>query len=233
MKLAIFGANGKTGRILTRRAVDEGHEVTAFTRHPESFPVSGDRLVVVGGDVFDLEAVDAAVAGQDAVLSSLGVPYSRRPIHIYSEGIANILAAMRQQGVRRLVCVSSSAADSGIETDGGFFFTRVLVPMITHTIGKTTYADQRRMEKLVMDSDVDWTIVRPSGLFEAPAVTDYRVTEGQMTGRFTSRRDLADFLFRLAGGDGYVRRAPALATVSGQPPLVKLLWREAISHKAA
>ncbi len=86
MKLVIFGANGKTGRILTRRAVDEGHEVTAFTRHPGTFPVSGDRLVVVGGDVLDSKAVDAAVAGHDAVLSSLGVPYSRRPINIYSRG---------------------------------------------------------------------------------------------------------------------------------------------------
>lgn len=233
MKLVIFGANGKTGRILTRRAVEDGHEVTAFTRHPETFPVSGDRLVVVGGDVFDLEAVDAAVAGQEAVLSSLGVPYSRKPIHIYSKGIANILQAMRQQGVRRLVCVSSSAADPGIRIDGGFLFNRVLVPMISNTIGKTTYADQRRMEKLVMDSDVDWTIVRPSGLFEAPAPTDYRVTQGQMTGRFTSRGDLADFMLRLVHEHGYVHRAPAVATVSGQPPLLKLLWREAISHRAA
>ena len=43
--------------------------------------------------------------------------------------------------------------------------------------GKTMYADLPRMETLVMDSDLDWTIVRPSGLFETPMVTEYRVAE--------------------------------------------------------
>ncbi len=144
---------------------------------------------------------------------------------------------MRQQGVRRLVCVSSSAADPGIETDGGLFFNRVLVPMITHTIGKTTYADQRRMEKLVMDSDVDWTIVRPSGLFEAPAVTDYRITEGQTNrevhlqqrpGRLLAPARWRRWLCAQDTGTGNRLRAaaPAQAAVErGAQPQGGLSWR--------
>jgi putative NADH-flavin reductase len=74
MNLALFGANGPTGRLLTQQALSKGHTVTAFTRHPDAFPVQHENLKVIGGDVFDLASVDRAVAGQDAVLSTLGVP---------------------------------------------------------------------------------------------------------------------------------------------------------------
>ena len=74
---------------------------------------------------------------------------------------------------------------------------RIFEPVITRTIGKTTYDDQRRMEAIVRDSALDWTIVRPSGLFDLPHVTNYVAGEGDPVGAFTSRNDLADYLVAL------------------------------------
>src|SRR5216683_1018211 len=107
MKIVVFGANGPTGQLVTKQALAEGHTVTAVTRHPETFPLRHVRLQVLRGDVFDLASVEQAVAGQDAVLSSLGVPFTRKPIAVYSQSVANIVQAMQHYGVRRLVCVSS------------------------------------------------------------------------------------------------------------------------------
>lgn len=233
MNIVIFGANGPTGRLLTRQALDEGHAVTAFTRHPDAFPLKHERLRVVTGNVLDLASVERAVAAQDAVLSILGVPYSRKPITVFSQGTDHIMRAMLQVGVHRLVCVSSTAVDPGYDTGGGFLFEKVLTPLITHTIGRTMYADQKRMEELVIGSDLDWTVVRPSGLFVTPTVTDYRVTTEHTTGRFTSRTDLADFMLQQVTTDQYVHKVVAVATVSGQPNFLKFLWNEAISKKAA
>jgi len=103
MKIVIFGANGATGKILTKQALDAGHTVTAVTRHPEAFPLRDARLNVMGGDVFDLALVEQAVAGQDAVLSTLGVPFSRKPITLYSQGMVHIVQAMKHSGVRRVI----------------------------------------------------------------------------------------------------------------------------------
>ncbi|MGE5333746.1 MAG: NAD(P)-dependent oxidoreductase, partial [Nitrososphaerota archaeon] len=72
MHIAVFGANGPTGRHVTQQALAKGYVVTAFTRHPEVFPIHHERLRVVRGDVYDPEAVEEVVAGQDGVLSSLG-----------------------------------------------------------------------------------------------------------------------------------------------------------------
>lgn len=72
MKLIIFGATGQTGQELVKQAIDHGHEVTAFVRSPEKLTLRDERLHVVKGDVLDQEAVTAAIAGQEAVLTALG-----------------------------------------------------------------------------------------------------------------------------------------------------------------
>jgi nucleoside-diphosphate-sugar epimerase len=117
-------------------------------------------------DVLALESIAAALAGQRAVLSSLGVPFSRNAIDVYSRGTANLMQAMQRHAIRRLVCVSSSAAEPHAAGEGGFVFNRIVQPLIVNTLGKTLYADMRRMEALLRASDLARTIVRPSGLFE-------------------------------------------------------------------
>ncbi len=230
MKLVIFGANGSTGRLLTEQALEAGHTVTAFTRHADAFPILHERLHVLQGDALDPAAVQAAVAGQDAVLSSLGTRYSRKPITLYSVGVANILKAMHDHAVRRLVCVSSSVTDPvtrSRNTGGGFLFEKVLKPFITNVVGKTMYADLLRMEQLVMASDLDWTIVRPSGLFETPAVTEYRLAEGFLAEHFTSRADLAACMLEQVESAQFRRKTLAVATVAVKPKMVTLILKEA------
>lgn len=230
MKLAIFGANGPTGRLLTDQALAAGHAVSAFTRHAGDFPIHHEHLRVVQGDALDLASVDQAIAGQDAVLSAIGTRYGRKEITLFSRSVANMMEAMDAHGVRRLVCVSSSVTDPALRskhTGGGFIFEKILKPFITNVVGKTMYADLLRMERLVMESDLDWTVVRPSGLFETAGVTDYRVAENFLPERFTSRNDLAACLLHQAGSDQYVRKVLAVATVAVKPQMVKLLLKEA------
>lgn len=232
MNLTIFGANGPTGQILTHRALDEGLDVTAFTRHPDAFPALGGALRVVGGDVLDVDAVESAIAGQDAVVSTLGVPFGREPVTTYSIGVAHMLEAMGRQGVKRLVCVSSTSLSPHPEPQGGVLFRKVIQPYVVNVLGRTVYDDIRRMEHLLRQSQVDWTIVRPSGLFTNGEVSDYRVAEEAILGRFTAREDLADCLLRQVTDRTYVRRALAVATVAVQPNMVALVWREGIRKRS-
>jgi putative NADH-flavin reductase len=231
MNIVVFGANGPTGRLLTKQALAEGHTVTAVTRHPELFPLQNASLKVMCGDVFNLSSVEQAVAGQDAVLSSLGVPFSRKPITVYSQGVGHIVQAMNHYGVRRLVCVSSSATEPHFDPQGGFIFERIVQPAVINTIGRTLYEDMRRMETLVKNSNLDWTIVRPSGLFETPEVTPYQMAETYIKGRFTSRTDLANCMLQQLTNDQYLRKVVAVATVLVQPSMFKLIMKEAFQSR--
>jgi uncharacterized protein YbjT (DUF2867 family) len=233
MRLTIFGANGPTGRLLTRQALDEGHEVVAFTRRPDSFPDLADHpggLDVVGGDVLDPVAVERAVKGGDAVVSTLGVPFGRRPVRTYSEGVANVVTAMRAHDLTRLVGVTSTAVEPHRQP-GGFVFNRVVQPLVG-VVGRTVYEDMRRMEALVRETGLGWTIVRPSGLFHREGVGGYVMAAGFLPGRFTSRADLADALLRLAVDGGHEREVVSVVSGPPHPSMVKLIWREAVGKRA-
>ncbi|MGN7799628.1 NAD(P)-dependent oxidoreductase [Leifsonia sp. 22587] len=230
MRIVVFGANGPTGRLLVSQSLQAGHTVTAVTRRPDAFPRFGAALRVVAADVHDVDAVSTAVAGHDAVLSSLGVPYSRGPVTVYSEGAAHILSAMERHAVRRLVCVSASLVEPQLGPHGGFLVDKVAGPLVRY-FGRTVYADMARMEALVRASDTEWTIMRPSGLFETAQVTEYRTAEDYLNASFTSRADLAEAMRRQLDSDEFVRKVCAVGTFDEKPSLLRLLLREGSSRR--
>jgi putative NADH-flavin reductase len=227
VRIAIFGANGQTGRLVTRRALDAGHTAVAATRRPDEFPLSDPALTVAGADVHDTDAVLDAVADADAVVSTLGVPFTREPVNTYSRGTANIVAAMQSSGVTRLVVVSSTGAYPAPGRTGAPFALRLFEPVITKTIGKTVYDDIRLMESVVRESELDWTIVRPSGLFDLPNVTEYTAGEVDPVGAFTSRCDLADYLVGLAANHGGGHETVTISTTENTPTMWQMIRREA------
>ncbi len=230
MKLVIFGANGQTGRLATALALEAGHEVVAVTRRPREFPLAGPGLTVAQADVRDAAAVRPIVVGAEAVVSTLGVTFTREAVDAYSLGTGNIVAAMRAVGTRRLVVVSSSATYPTRRRRAPLTL-RLVEPIITRTIGKTVYDDMRRMESIVRDSGLDWTIVRPSGLFDLPKPSGYVSGEVEPVGAFTARIDLADYLVSLAADTATTRRTVIVSTTDNTPSLWQMIRREAGSHE--
>jgi putative NADH-flavin reductase len=227
MRVVIFGANGPTGRLLAGMAIAAGHDTLAVTRHPETFPLQDDRLRVLSGDVLDLDAVAGAIEGSDAVLSALGVPFGKAPVETYSRGAENMIEAMNRYAVRRLVVLSSGAVTGEDEPTGGWVFNRVLQPYVMKKLGKTVYDDMRRMEALVSGCELDWTILRPSGLYDLPKVTEYSLTEERGPGRLTARIDLADALLRQIDDHRFVGKIGHVITTESNPSLLSMILREA------
>ena len=201
------------------RAIAEGHDVTAFVRDPSRITARHERLDVVVGDAFDPESVREAVAGNEAVISVLGSRKPSNPLHprrpgdpdgVASAGSANIIAAMKEHGVRRFVCqtawgVGESRQDPGF---AGAFFMKVLVPPLL----RDEYADKEAQEKLVRQSDLEWVIVRPMILTNGSWTNYYRAGVDLKPGLrpYISRADVADFLMRQLTDDTFVRNAPAI-----------------------
>jgi nucleoside-diphosphate-sugar epimerase len=231
MHIVIFGANGLTGRLLTRRVLDAGHSAVAVTRRPDDFPITDPRLTIAGADVRH-DDLSWIIDGAHAVLSTLGVPFTRKPVDTYSTGSRNIIRAMRETAVNRLAVVSSTGAYPAPGRRHTPLILRLFEPIITRTIGKTVYDDIRRMEALVRQSSLDWTIVRPSGLFDLPDSTNYVAGETDPVGAFTARIDLADYLVKLAE-DGTARRKTVVVSTTEHTPTVwEMIRREAFKSDA-
>jgi putative NADH-flavin reductase len=165
MNLAIFGATGGTGRQLVAQALEEGHTVTALVRTPAAFPMQHEQLTLIQGDVRDAASVEAAVAGQNAILSALGTN-QRGPVSVCTDGIQGILLAMARAQVRRLLVVSAyGTAESRHRNLYNFLLWAFL---------KEKMLDKEQMEDLIRHSDVDWTIIRPPRLTDGPRTQRYR-----------------------------------------------------------
>lgn len=191
MKLAVFGANGPTGRLLVERALARGHGVRAMTRHPDAFLLHATGLDVVRVDVTDGSSLAAAIEGCDAVASVLGASYSRGPITVYSRGTQAIVAGMVAAGCTRLIVVSSGLTYPP-GRGHGLLFDFVVHPLLHNVIGRTLYADMRAMEEFLHTRpDIAWTVLRPGRLVDGDTGQPYHKGPGALTRRFTTRGDLA------------------------------------------
>lgn len=208
-RLLIVGATGKTGRLLVTQALERGFWVTALARNPSKLRMDHERLTVVQGNVLDAVSLDAAVRGQEAVLSALGHKRYFYPTRILSEGTRNVLRAMETHGVRRFVCMSSlGIGDSAGRM--GVYYTLFVIPLILPFY----FWDRTRQEGIVAGSRLDWTIVRAGALTNASKRG--RVRHGGRIGNFlwtvrVSRADVADFMLDQLASNAYMRTAVGVA----------------------
>lgn len=210
MKLTVFGATGKSGRILVRKALEAGHELTAFARTPEKLDARHDRLSVVKGDALDAAAVAEAIRGSDAVVSLIGVnPKSLEPV--FAASVANMIAGMRAAGVRRLVL--SAGAGVGDPNDAGGLAGKLIGGLIK-LLARRAYEDGLAAAAAIRAAaDLDWTMVRLPMLSDEPGGRgSLRIGYlGKGTGPRLSREDLAGFMLRELVERRYVRQAPVIS----------------------
>ena len=141
---------------LSNKLLNEGHKLTVLVRRPEKITISYNNLGVAKGDILDFESVQKAVAGQDAVLSALGHKKFFLKTTVLSVGTKNIIRAMNEHKVMRLICITSLGTnDSRFRL--GLYYTLFVIPFIVFFYFK----DKAKQEKLIRESNLLWTIVRP------------------------------------------------------------------------
>jgi putative NADH-flavin reductase len=189
MKLIVFGSTGGIGSQVIAQALAAGHTVTAVARNPAAISTQHERLTVVQGDVLKPCTLAEPIAGQEAVISALGVR-TRGPTTVYSEGVANIMRAMQVTGVPRLLSVSA------IGIDPGPLLQRWLAKPILWRLFKDMYTDLVRMEDEMRRSDFEWTIVRPPRLTNGSRTGQYHMAVNRhlTRGGLISRADVADYM---------------------------------------
>jgi putative NADH-flavin reductase len=203
MKIVVFGATGGSGEQLVRQGLAAGHEVTAFARRPENITTKHPLLKVQPGDALDAVQVSRAIDGQEAVLSAIGVN-RRSKTTICSESTRQIINAMKEHGVRRLICLSAYGASETKDTALYSKFLRAI-------IGKRV-EDKDQMEALVRASELDWVLVRPPWLTNGAKEGRYRVGFDIPIKLFStiSRADVAEFMLKQLTDRTYLHQSPTI-----------------------
>jgi putative NADH-flavin reductase len=208
-RILVIGATGPTGRQVVSQALKQGHQVTAFVRDPKRMPISHDRLRLVTGDVTEQgPALNTAVAGQDAVISGLGVGLTFKSHDLIARSMPKIVAAMESQGVSRLVFTSAFGVGSTwIDVPP---FARIMMRLLLRDV----YADKAAGEEVLRRSQLDWTLVYPVGLTHGRKTGRYRVGERLSLHGLPSisRADLGAFLLAEIDDPTYIRKGVLISS---------------------
>lgn len=201
-RVLVTGATGGSGDAIVGELMALGHRVTAFSRHASRHAFAQAPTQAIDGDVLSRDAIGRAVRGQDVVIVCLGI--SENPVRVRlfgsrstamtvrSAGTANVIEAMHEQGVNRLLVQSSFGVGETRNKLGllnRLFFTLVLKPQIR---------DTEHQEALVRASGLDWVLVQPVHLVndKAPATAPYISTFGETRRLSVARRSVARFVAR-------------------------------------
>jgi putative NADH-flavin reductase len=194
MKILVLGATGGTGLEVVRQAIGRGHSVTAFVRSAEWLKPFLDRIQVNQGDLLKHGELQSVAAGQDAIVSAFGprLPLSNGDSDLLRRFATVLTGAMASAGVRRVVVESSA-----------FLFKDSLMPpayLVGRLFFSTIVTDATAMERILRESGLDWTIVRPPRLTDKSYTGKYRECEGHLPrfGFTISRADVAECMIRTA-----------------------------------
>ncbi|WP_222432184.1 NAD(P)-dependent oxidoreductase [Leekyejoonella antrihumi] len=105
MKFLVLGATGRTGVLFVKKALDEGHQVTALVRRADA--IVDSRAQIVRGDVTDSAVIASAARGHDAIISTLGVKSARKTPTLVTDTVRAVIASAQTSGVDRFVVLSA------------------------------------------------------------------------------------------------------------------------------
>ena len=208
MRILIVGASKGIGLETTRQALAAGYDVRALARSATSIKITDAKLEKVQGNALKQQDVEAALAGVDAVIVTLGVSVGAlfKPVRLFSDATRVLIAAMKAKGVNRLICITGfGAGDSQASI-------APLQRIPYRIVFGRSFDDKSLQEKLIKESGLDWTIARPGMLSNGSRTGLYKVLREPSEWRngFISRADVADFLVKQIEGRAFVHASPVL-----------------------
>ena len=172
MKIVIFGANGKIGRLVVAEALRRGHSVRAFV-HNHSDIADDSNLSIFKGDIYDADSCRNAMKGCDAVVSTLG-SWGTPKKDVVSTAVENIIPIMQSMKINKIVTLTG--ADSEASNDKQGLLHKLSRPLLATIAGKIL-ADGERHIKLLENSNLKWSIVRAPIMSNYGQASSFRLTE--------------------------------------------------------
>lgn len=206
--ILVFGASKGIGLQTVLQALKHGHTVRAFARSASGMTISDPKLEKFSGDALESRDVEAALDGVDVVVQALGVPMRDLfgPVQLFSRSTGILVPAMEAHGVKRLISVTGFGAGESRAS------ISCLQRLPFQAVFGRAYDDKSAQERLIKESTLDWTIVRPGVLTNGPRTGQYKVLvhAAQWRNGLISRSDVADFLVREIEARDHVGAAPVI-----------------------
>jgi putative NADH-flavin reductase len=212
MKVILFGATGFSGKSILAEALKHGHEITILVRDASKIEIKHKKLTIIEGNVLDPLTVASALHQQEAVIQCLGVggKGDGKPTTFISDATKVIVDEMQKQNIKRLIAMSNVGAGNSIAFQP-WFFTKIILPYFMKWL-KVIIDDKNRMEPIIMNSNLDWTIVRCPNIVDKPSKGTCNATlDGKDLKLSVTLPDLSKFIIDQLTQTAFIKQAPSVS----------------------
>jgi putative NADH-flavin reductase len=212
MKIVIFGATGFSGKAILKETLSQQHQVTVLVRNKSSILVQDKNLTIVEGNVLDKHTVAEVLKNSDAVIQCLGVggKGNGKLTTFISDATNIIVEEMEKQQIKRLIAMSNVGAGNSISFQP-WIFTKIILPYFMKWL-KVLIDDKNRMEPIIMNSELDWTIVRcPNIVDKTPKGNVHATLDGKGLKLAVTLGDMAEFIVQQLINASYSKQAPSIS----------------------
>jgi putative NADH-flavin reductase len=212
MKVILFGATGFSGKSILAEALKHGHEITILVRDASKVEIKHKKLTIIEGNVLDPLTVASALHQQEAVIQCLGVggKGDGKPTTFISDATKVIVDEMQKQNIKRLIAMSNVGAGNSIAFQP-WFFTKIILPYFMKWL-KVIIDDKNRMEPIIMNSNLDWTIVRCPNIVDKPSKGTCNATlDGKDLKLSVTLPDLSKFIIDQLTQTAFIKQAPSVS----------------------
>lgn len=214
-KILVLGATGRTGKWVLQKALEKGYAVNVLVR--DTSKIANHRsLTIFEGNPQNKSDLERAAIGCTAIISVLNIsrisdfPWAklRTPKTFLSDVMQHIVKVAKEQKIKRVVvCSAWGVAETNLDLPFWFRWT------IKFSNISIAYADHERQEKVLMASDLDWTIIRPVGLVNSKITQEVSVSyENNPKPKLTiSRRAVAEFMICALENELLIGKFPTIS----------------------
>lgn len=211
MKVVIFGATGFAGTGILKEALEKHHHVTLLVRNKSAVLIHDKNLTIIEGNVNDRDKVSEVLKNQDAVIQCLGSGGKDvRPTTFISDATKIIVDEMKKSDVNRLLAISNVGAGNSI-SHNPWIFNKIILPYFMKWL-KMVIDDKNRMEHIIMNSQLNWTIVRCPNITNKPATGRFHATlDGKGLKLNITLGDMAKFIVLQLTDGNFSKQAPSIS----------------------
>ena len=215
MKVLLLGATGRLGNEILKQLSVHNKDVNILVRDPDKLNTQAKNISVFKGNPIDQNDLDNAMAGCNSIITSLNIsrnsdfPWAklRSPIDLLSVTMNNLINLMPKHDINRIITISAWGANE----------TKKELPiwfrwLIENSNIRYGYKDHEIQEKLLIKTNLNWSIIRPVGLNNSKKIKTAHASLNKKPKNFMiSRRCVAKFIVEILNNDSYIKKIPTLS----------------------
>lgn len=205
MKIAVLGANGRTGRLFIQLALSQGHTVNAAI-HVKNNLEDHPNLTTMQVDISNLYDFKMLLSGQDSLVSFIGHIRGSKA-DMQTTALNNAITIMESKGPKRLI----SLTGTGIRLDGDIItFVDKVLNLGINFIDPSRVKDGRNHVEIIRNSNLNWTVIRVLKLQNSKE-KPFKLTEHGPSKNYVSRTEVAKAAMEVLTQNTFIKKCPIIS----------------------